>query len=204
MSVKKTLSITGGQQLVDLNGETTNFDLTFTAKSVDNSHFDVLVVDQTTLDSNPTLEFKRAKGIISGNIISDKNVYQNYFLCLKAEKPCTVEVTINKTEIQPKPIQKPQQMQIAQSVSNNLPINSPSKPGNTNWKLIFIVIVILGASGIFYYMYNKKKQQTITINNPVVPSLLPLPPLSLLSSVQVPLESSFASSLAERIANLKT
>ena len=92
MSVKKTLSLTSRQQLIDLNEETTNFDLTFKAKSLDNSHFDVLVVDQTTLDNNPNLEYKRAKGEISGNIISDKNVYQNYFLCLKSEKPCDVEI----------------------------------------------------------------------------------------------------------------
>lgn len=194
MSVKKTLSITSGQQLLDLNEETTNFDLTFTAKSLDNSDFDVIVVDQTTLDRNPKLEFKRAKGVISGNIISDKNVYQNYFLCLKSEKPCTIEVVIDKKEIQPKRQEQP----VVRSVSNHPPIKPPSKPDKTNWKLVFIVILILGASVGFYYMYNKKKQEKLIIHNPV--------PTSLFSSIQAPpLQSSFtSSSLAERIANLKT
>ena len=201
MSVKKILSVTSGQQLIDLNEETTNFDLTFTAKSLDNSHFDVLVVDQTTLDNNPKLEFKRAKGVISGNIISDKNVYQNYFLCLKSEKPCDVEIVINKKEIQPRPKEP------IKPVFNNPPphpppptlpppINSPSKTSKTNWKLIFIVIIILGASGAAYYIYNKKKREKITIQNPnVIPILTPSP--LVLSSVQSP-------SLAERIANLRT
>ena len=202
MSVKKILSVTSGQQLIDLNEETTNFDLTFTAKSLDNSHFDVLVVDQTTLDNNPKLEFKRAKGVISGNIISDKNVYQNYFLCLKSEKPCDVEIVINKKEIQPRPKEP------IKPVFNNPPphppppptlpppINSPSKTSKTNWKLIFIVIIILGASGAAYYIYNKKKREKITIQNPnVIPILTPSP--LVLSSIQSP-------SLAERIANLRT
>ena len=193
MSVKKILSVTSGQQLIDLNEETTNFDLTFTAKSLDNSHFDVLVVDQTTLDNNPKLEFKRAKGAISGNIISDKNVYQNYFLCLKAEKPCDVEIVINKKEIQPRPMPKEP---IKPVFNNPPPINSPKKESKTNWKLIFIVIIILGVSGAAYYIYNKKKKEKITIENPnVIPNLSPPPPL-LLPSLQSP-------SLAERIANLK-
>ena len=211
MSVKKTLSLTSRQQLIDLNEETTNFDLTFKAKSLDNSHFDVLVVDQTTLDNNPNLEYKRAKGEISGNIISDKNVYQNYFLCLKSEKPCDVEIIIDKKKIHPRleqpmvqqPMgQKPmgQQPMVQQSFRSAPPINPPSKPSNTNWKLIFIFIVILGATGAFYYMYNKKKQEKITIHNPNVESILSPP--SLLSSMQT--SSHFTSSnLAERIAKLQ-
>ena len=96
------MNATSRQQLVDLNGETTNFDLTFTAKSTTGSEFDVLVVDQATLDSNPTLDFKRTNGgTISGNIVSDKDTYQNYFLCIKADNPTEINVTINKREIPP-------------------------------------------------------------------------------------------------------
>ena len=61
MSVKKILSLTGGgKQLIDLNGASTNFDLTFTATSSENSDFHALVIDQKTLDTVPhdTLEFK--------------------------------------------------------------------------------------------------------------------------------------------------
>ena len=226
MSVKKTLSLTSRQQLIDLNEETTNFDLTFTAKSLDNSHFDVLVVDQSTLDNNPSLEYKRAKGVISGNIISDKNVYQNYFLCLKSEKPCDVEIIIDKKKIHPRleqsmgqqPMgqQSMRQQQMGQQSMRQQPmgqqpmgqqsfrstpsINPPSKPSNTNWKVIFIFIVILGAIGVFYYMYNKKKQEKITVDNPNVASILSPP--SLLSSMQT--SSHFSSSnLADRIAKLQ-
>ena len=53
MSKQHTIVATPRQQLVDLNGDTTNFDLTFNAASSDGSDFDVVVVDQATLDSNP-------------------------------------------------------------------------------------------------------------------------------------------------------
>lgn len=176
MSVKKILSLTGGgKQLIDLNGASTNFDLTFTATSSENSDFHALVIDQKTLDTVPhdTLEFKRANGSISGNIVSDKNVYQNYFLCLKSDKQCQVEVVINKKEIPPKPPQ-PQQPPPPQQVNATAPrVKSVIHPSSTNWKLILIVIVIIIGGGLCYYMYvNKKKQQKHqSIENTMTPSI---------------------------------
>lgn len=175
MSVKKILSLTGGgKQLIDLNGDSINFDLTFTARSSENSDFHALVVDQNTLDKVPhdSLEFKRANGSISGNIVSDKNVYQNYFLCLKSDKPCDVEVIINKKEIQPaqpRPRPHPQQVNATEQHVKNV----AQPPYITNWKLICIVIVIIIGGGLCYYMYvNKKKQQkNQSIGNTMTPSI---------------------------------
>ena len=157
MSIIKTLSLTTGKQLLDLNGSSINFDLTFTAKSLDNSPFDAIVVDQATLDSNINLEFQRADdGIISANIISDKNVYQNYYLCLKSDKPCQVEVAIDKKEIKanlppaslPLPLSQPAQLK------------PPTKLDKTNWTLIGIAIILFALGGLYYYyMYNKKNSK---------------------------------------------
>jgi hypothetical protein len=177
MSVKKTLSLTNGKQLIDLNGDYTNFDLTFTATSLDNSDFHALVIDQNTLDKVPhdRLEFKKATGSISGNIVSDNNIYQNFFLCLKSDKPCQVEVVINKKEIQPKPSKEvnpvPQQS-VKQTLKQTLK-EDPIKHSSTNWKLIFIVIVLIIGGGLCYYMYvNKKKQQKRqSIENTMTPSI---------------------------------
>lgn len=177
MSVKKILSLTGGgKQLIDLNGASTNFDLTFTATSSENSDFHALVIDQKTLDTVPhdTLEFKRANGSISGNIVSDKNLYQNYFLCLKSDKPCQVEVVINKKEIEPKPPQHHHPPQQPQQVNATAPrVKSVTPPSSTNWKLILIVIVIIIGGGLCYYMYiNKKKEQKHHgIENTMTPSI---------------------------------
>jgi len=156
MSTKKTYSLNSHKQLVDLNGDTTNFDLTFTATSKDSSAFDVLVVDQTTLDNNPNLEYKRANGTISGNIVSDKNVYQNYFLILKADAPCDVEVGIEKKEIAPKPVP------LAPPRAMAPPMAPPKKLPGTNWKLIIILIVVIGGGALLYYMYSKKQLESVS------------------------------------------
>lgn len=174
MSVKKILSLTSGKQLIDLNGDHTNFDLTFTATSLDNSDFHALVIDQTTLDKVPhdKLEFKKATGSISGNIVSDNNIYQNFFLCLKSDKPCEVEVVINKKEIQPKPRKEVNPLVQQQSVKQSLK-QDPIKPFSTNWKLICIGIVLVIGGGLCYYMYvNKnKKQKNQSIENTMTPSI---------------------------------
>ena len=185
MSTNKTVNATSRQQLVDLNGETTNFDLTFTAKSTTGSEFDVLVVDQATLDSNPTLDFKRTNGgTISGNIVSDKDTYQNYFLCIKAENPTEVNITINKREIPPnqthqqqpgqqmhpqrqpnqqmqQPNQPSQQMQQMQQMplqqDRLLPQQVPqqSDGGMSMRKLLYIAIAVVGGGFILYYFYTR-------------------------------------------------
>lgn len=162
MSVKKSVTVTNRQQLVDLNGEMTNFDLTFTATSRNNESFEILVVDQTTLDNNPNLEYKRANGTISGNIVSDKNLYQNYFLCIKAEQPCEVDIVIDKKEIAPK-TESTSLPGTNPNMSSNkvLPhATTPQRPEGTNWKMVIIVGLVLGGSVLLYFMYMKKKESS--------------------------------------------
>ena len=168
MSVTKTLSLTKGKQLVDLNGGSINFDITFTAKSLDNSPFHAIVVDQTTLDNNTNLDFQHAnEGIISANIVSDKNVYQNYYLCLKADKPCQVEVVIDKKEIKANvPTLDSSDSLTSQSLKP--PLKPPTKQDKTNWIFIGIVILIILGSLYYYYVYKKNnsiiKEPTISSN----------------------------------------
>jgi hypothetical protein len=145
-----------------------------------------LVVDQSTLDNNPNLEFKRAnEGSMSGNIISDKNIYQNYFLCLKSETPCEVDVTIDKKEISPN-LQEPSQvmnglhMQQVQQVQHPpLPYDQPLtkvptpvqhqcqvSSSGTNWKMIFITVILVCGGLYLYYLYttkNKDKSKKVNI-----------------------------------------
>ena len=142
MSNVKTYKLSNMRQLIDLNGDLTNFDLRFNAKSKNKANFYALIVDQTTLDSSPELEYKQAEGEISGNLISDKNVYQNYFLVLKSDKPCDCEVIIDIKQIEPKLDNEPLQ-QIPQE---------PSKPQSTsskmNWKVIIVAVLVV--CGLFY------------------------------------------------------
>lgn len=149
------------KQLIDLNGDSTNFDLKFNVTCEDDTPFQVLVVDQTTLDNNPELEYKETKNSISGNIVADKNIYQNYFLILKSEKPCNVDVELIKNEL-PK---TPEQLPIQGNVHGNLPdfhkrsVSIPTTPP-FNWtKILLIGIVVIGGVALLWYLY-KRKQNT--------------------------------------------
>ena len=95
-NTRQTYAINTQRKLVDLNGDLTNFDLTFTATSKDNAPYEIIVVDQATLASVPAKDFedKNAAGSSSGNIVADKNKYRSYHLCLRADQPCSVDIEI--------------------------------------------------------------------------------------------------------------
>ena len=148
---KTTYTLTPQNQLIDLNGDLVNFDLTFSAISKDGTPFKALVIDQLTLDTNPELQHNIVEnGHIGGNIVYDKNVFQNLFLLLKIhEKPCEVEVTIDKKEI-PANIPPP--------VQNNPPIlkNTVQSKGSI-WKWMLIGLAILLFAFLVWQQYSSWK-----------------------------------------------
>ena len=176
MSIQKTYNVSKQKQLIDLNGNLVNFELEFIAHSKNGEPFEILVVDQAILDSQNTIPYKQAvDGKISGNIVADKNIYQNYFLIIRAENDCEVNVTINKKELpmveQPQqyhPIyppqqenyQPPQSMQPPQPMQSQ-PIQNNKKSSNLKFYLIigFIVIGLGVAYYFFYYKKNKDKNK---------------------------------------------
>jgi len=152
------------KKLIDLNGDTINFDITFRVATRNKEPFDLLVVDQTTLDNNPNLEYKRVdNGSISGNIVQDKNIYQNYFLILKAENPCECDVEIVKKELPKTPMQAPQPVQA--------PVPSPLKNKKSadgfNWAKILLIVGVISAVGIGLYLFSKKSDPAKNSENPV-------------------------------------
>ncbi len=180
---QKTYTVNKHRQLVDLNGDSKNFDLTFTCTSKGGAPFEVLVVDQATLDSTPTLQYKKANGTISGNIVADKNVYQNYFLVLKADSPCEVTVKTVKKDIPPNlpPTPQPRRPPVP---TQRPSLKPPTRPGKSNWKIIALVLVVLGGGALLYYFYsqNKKTKSSsapVAVDTPVVP---PSPSPSVTSS----------------------
>ena len=166
-------------QLVDLNGDTTNFDITFTVTSKNKEPFYLVVVDQKTLDVNPNFSFRKAdEGQLSGNIVSDKNVYQNYFLCLKADEDCEVNIEIIKKEIQPVVVKEeyiPEKQQQHHKEDESFL--------SRNWKWLLILLI---AGGVLLYIWKiKKKDETSSPVESSVPSS-PIPSSSIPSS---PVES---------------
>ena len=217
MTTKKVITLSPIKQLIDLNGSSTNVDISFTAKSLDNSDFYALVVDQRTLDSDTPMDFKLAKGSIGANIISDNNVYQNHFLCLKSDKPCQVEIVIDKKEIPfvnrniTKPVVEPvvepvihRQKEHFGQIHQNKQIKSTS---NTNWVFIF-ALCALGAGGLayYYFVYSKKKAK-MSISQAVppvetVPPVVPISPVVPITSKLISPEIETSNSFSERLSKL--
>lgn len=122
---KKTYNLSKIKQLIDLNGDITNFELTFNVKTKGSEEFEALVVDQETLDSGTDLPYKKMKGGISGNVRQDRNIYQNYFLILKTDQPCECEVTIDINEVDPvvEEEDKDKEQHLNKSILGNCPVN---------------------------------------------------------------------------------
>jgi hypothetical protein len=141
------------KKLIDLNGETTNFDITFRVASRNKEPFEILVVDQTTLDNNPSLEYKKVdNGAISGNVIQDKNVYQNYFIILKADNPCECDVEIVKKEL-PKTSPPPPQPPAPSPLRN---VGGKKTENGFSWVKILLIVGAIAALGIGLYLYSKR------------------------------------------------
>jgi flagellar basal body-associated protein FliL len=171
---KKTYRLGKIKQLVDLNGSSINFDLNFKVSAKNgnpNTIFNVLVVDQKTLDNNNELTYKEVKGSISGNILADKNVYQNYFLVLKADKVCEVEVELMKKNLPKTPenvISQPQSVQPQQPL-----LTSPPKKKKSNFiKYILVAIIIIGGLFLLWWLYKRKKGNTKNTPNSASPEII--------------------------------
>jgi len=158
--LKKTYNINTTQQLIDLNQDSKNFKLTFECKSLDPSDkYQILVLSQSQLDTQDSnnLPYKQVSHFISGNITSDQDIYQNYFLIIRSDKNCKVEVTIDKTDIEPN---------IKNDVS--LPVsNKTNKTNKTNKQIpkkksflrsslfLWIIITIIGGVLLYFIFFTK-------------------------------------------------
>jgi hypothetical protein len=148
MSSTKIYQLSKMKQLIDLNGEKVNFNLNFEARSKDKKPFQAIVINQKALDSDEKIEYKEVEdGEITGNIISDKNVYQSYFLILKAKEPCECEVTIDIEEIEPKTDEVEEKF-------IQEPSKTRKKKDENNWvRNIFIFIGVCLLIYVGYWIY---------------------------------------------------
>ena len=161
MSSKKTVLVNKIKQLIDLNGDKVNYDLNFSVTSKDGLPFDTIVVSQAKLDSGEELEYKKVlNGVINGNIVADKDIYQNYFLLLKADKPveCFVEIDIKDIPVNEEFLnqQKMQEQSMQKQQRLHLINNSETK---SNFNTIIAVIVIICVIAILYYFFYVKKSK---------------------------------------------
>lgn len=137
------------QQLVNLNGDAVNFKLAFKATGPPDKEYQAVVVSQQQLDSGKDIEYKKVKGSIGGEMVSDKDTYSNYFLALRSEEPLEVVVEINFEKL-PYPLLPPDQVN-----------PQTSKKSFKKYLVIGVVVLALGAVAYYYFIMRKKKQKDI-------------------------------------------
>ena len=164
MSSKEVISIGKTKRLIDLNKSYTNFKLTFNVVSENQDEFFLAVIDQKSLDevADSDIEYKVVNGSLSGSVVSDKNIYQNYFLILKSENPMNVTVQVDIEEL-PKTIpQRPPMSNNQQKFNKGLPgLKSGGWFDSLSMKQIFVIVGVIGVLVFLYFKYGKKETVSV-------------------------------------------
>lgn len=157
------------EQLIDLNDDLTNYELKFTVKTVNGAPFHGAVVNQAQISAGE-FDYKNCPmGEFGATLVADKDVYQNYFLALKSDKPCECTVEIDKKEIPPAP-KPPAPKSLPSSMLKD---SSKSNETSIDWKLIALFVVILGGGVAAYYFVGNKsgKDDSDALTAPLSPDV---------------------------------
>jgi len=158
------IKLTKYMQLIDLNKEFTNFDINFSVKEKSGKSFQLAVVDQTTLDSGNDIPYETINGETSANLISNKDVYQNYFLCLKTTEnhpdDVVVDININGREISAETVDYTTTPQIVKTQNGVIVFLKK------NWKVITVITVLILVGVFVYYCYFNHTNITKDNNSP--------------------------------------
>jgi len=185
----KTYNVNQIKQLIELNGNLTNFSADFIIESRDFIPFKALIISETDLNSGNPIVYQEVKdGKINGNITNDKDVYDSYFILLKSDVPTECQVTIDLKEVSLNPeiiryqeeleqqkkdeerirqLNEHKRQQEEEYFKSNKNKNKEVKKKNikckTNWFLIlgFAAIVCVG----IWYILKKKKSKSIDGHN---------------------------------------
>ena len=183
MSKLVEVIINSKNQLIPLNGELINFELSFKVTTPDHQPFFALVLPKKEIDSYASLEkieLKEAPGFIKGNIKNNDNNYEDYFLLLRKEgEPITSQVEIDIKEIEG--VQEEENKEDeddCQRNSNQVKSNSSNILKIINDNFLLIICSLLGFL-FLYYCYSQRQQKTVSeINvtpNPIYSSSPNLP-----------------------------
>lgn len=159
MREEQTYKVSRRAQLIDLNKDHTNFTLRFECHGDPNIPFQLCITNQSELDTKDMSELQMKTvegGSISGTIVADSNVYQNYFAVLRSEQDMdvTVVVDIEPLEVNsPSPSHGQDDVSQGQSSSPATPYHSHGENSGSWMKILFVVLLILFFLVIVYYIF---------------------------------------------------
>ncbi len=173
MITNRLYPVTNNKGIIDLNEGSSNFELTFTLTSQNKEPFYAFVTTNDVLKrSNNNDEHYKYKfvenGVVSGTVKSDTDNFKQYYLLLKSDNNCEVNVKIEKTLTHPSPMSNTTSNGIntpdtQSSINNTVPetnmlnVKNPTLKKKSYTKWIVIAIVIIMAAIYIYYTFFKKE-----------------------------------------------
>lgn len=173
----KTLyTLTPTKQLVDINKDVSNFRCRFSIASKEGEPFEAVIVDQVQLDSGDEFPFQSStNGMFGGELIMDKNIYQNFYLAMKAPKTTIVEVDLEFERLPEYIVQQ----------NDGILLEHKRTDSGMLVKGLVVLAVVLIVGGVIYGMTRKEGENSVSPSTSVDIT----PKESLLSNLkQVPIE----------------
>lgn len=182
VQTKSRLVLESRHQLIDLNKEYVNCEITFECKAADASKdFEILVINQDQLDSVDltNLEMKKTRGgFISGVIVADEDRYQNYFLILRSGdgNPIDVDLDLKICPIPPDPAKvaaaQHQQQQQQQEYHHEMTASPAVAQHHESWigdgktnrtyiALAVVVVIAVVIGGVYAYKRYSSGKTTV-------------------------------------------
>ena len=91
----RSLTLDKLKQLVDVNGDLTNFRASVEVSPKSEGVYEVAIVNQTILDNAEDFKYSVQTDVFRHMFEVTDGIYQNYFVCLKAASPIDVDVKIS-------------------------------------------------------------------------------------------------------------
>lgn len=154
----KTLTLDKVRQLVDLNGELTNFVARFIITPKTDAPYEYTIASQTMLDNSETLNFLPAKGPVQKEFSIEEDLYQNHFLVLKSNSPHEVDIIIQREALPSKVVANPAATAQAVVVAPQ-PVEPPFY--KQTW---FQLLMVCAAIAVGYYLYNKYFSKKVDVS----------------------------------------
>jgi len=187
-----TLTLASQKQLVDLNEDRTLFDIEVSVTAEDpTEQFEAVILNQTELDGGE-VNYKVHPGVMKARLVNDKNIYQNYFLCVRGTKGKKVNIEIKHNPAPPEAVEEeaftePEEIYEEESeiIPIPLPPIPPKKAASSIFSLrsLFIVVIIVGIGIGLYFLWKGGKTTAIDLPTTQSSSIIPDIPLAVPSPV---------------------
>jgi hypothetical protein len=176
-----TLTLASQKQLVDLNEDRTLFDIEVAVTAEDpTEQFEAVILNQTELDGGE-VNYQVHQGAMEARLVNDKNLYQNYFLCLRGTKGKKVNIVIKHNPPPPEAVEEEEFTEQGEYIDDSeiMPIPLPPLPPKKaqssifSMRSLFIVVIIVGIGIGLYFLWKGGKPSVSAESLTTQPSIIP-------------------------------